>query len=78
MVTGSLNQTAAAEIRAEMGRQQLTHRELARRLDWNHVSLGRRLKGTSPLSLDELDHIAAALNVPMQQLLGPATGQEER
>jgi transcriptional regulator with XRE-family HTH domain len=66
---GSLNQIAAGEIRAEMARQGLTQRELAARLGWNRMSLSRRLSGGMPLSLDDIEGIAAELGVSVTQFI---------
>ena len=66
-------QAAAANIRAEMARQRISGRELARRLDMNPTSLARRVAGDVDISLDELAHIADALRVTVAALLPTPT-----
>lgn len=63
----SLNAQVAAEVRAEMGRRGMSNAELARLLGvseaWTTRRLGKRAE--SPLSLVDLQRIAAALRVPL-------------
>lgn len=59
----------AAEIRAQLGRQNRTQAWLSEQTGIGAPSLSRRLKGHLPFSLDELDQIAAALDVPLRTLL---------
>lgn len=65
MTTG-LTQRVAAEIRAELARQQMSQRELARRLGIDQAIVSKRLTGGIGRSwtLDELDSIAVVLGVP--------------
>lgn len=58
-----------AEIRAEMGRQQIRQGELADRIGRSQVWVSRRLSGAREMSLTDLDEIAEALDVPAEQLL---------
>lgn len=67
----TLNETTRREIRAEMGRQALTQRDLAIRLGWTRMYLSRRLTGPMALSLDDLEAIAGQLSVPVLQLVHP-------
>ena len=62
-----------AEIRAEMGRQELTQQALADRLGWTLSTLHRRLKGHAPLSAEHLHQIAGALGVQVTDLGFPLT-----
>ena len=48
--------------------------ELARRLGWGRMQLHRRLAGEAPLTVEELEEIAAVLAVPLSVLL-PADDQ---
>lgn len=66
-----MNQTAIREIRAEMGRQRLSQKELARRLHWSPVYLWRRLSGPVSLSLDDIEAIAAQLGSTILELTDP-------
>ena len=67
----TLNDSVAAEIRAEMGRQAITQQELARRLGWAQSQLSRRLSGAIPWRTDEIERIARALDIPVSQLTSP-------
>ncbi len=51
----------AAEIRAELGRQDITQDDLAHRVGMSPSALSRRLAGLQPFELQELEAIAAAL-----------------
>lgn len=65
------SRVVTAEIRAEMGRQGVTGRELARRLgkdqSWTTRTIGVRAK--QPITVDEVLEIAEALNVSAQGFL---------
>jgi transcriptional regulator with XRE-family HTH domain len=65
----SLGQRMAAEIRAEMARQGRSIRGLAEQIDESHVTVGRWVKGRSPLKLDELDSVCRALGLTIADLL---------
>ena len=66
----SLTDTIAREIRAELARQRLTHRELAERVGIQPSGISRRLDGEIPLKVSEVEQIAAALGVPVTQFVG--------
>lgn len=59
----------AEEIRAVMARKRLTQTALAALIDMPVYSLARRLKNETAITVDELAAIAAALDVPVGQLL---------
>lgn len=65
----SLGQRMAAEIRAEMARQDRSIRGLAEQIGESHVTVGRWIKGRSPLKLDELDSVCGALGLTIADLL---------
>lgn len=65
----SLNERVASEVRAEMGRQQLSVNELARRLGFSQPYLSRRMNGTVPLDLIDLEKIARELGVAVETLV---------
>jgi len=58
------SQRVAAEIRAEMARQQMTQTTLAKELGVVRQWLYRRLSGETPLTIDDVANIAQALGVP--------------
>ena len=64
-----VNERVAGEIRAELGRRRITQQELALRLGWAGSQASRRLSGHVPLSFDEVERIARALEVPVEQLM---------
>lgn len=62
----------AREIRAELGRQQLSNRRLAERLGVSYMWVSRRLSmGDVDLTFEDVQAIAGALNVPIHQLVAP-------
>lgn len=61
----------AAEIRAELGRQGRSQRDLARALGWTEVKVSRRLRGRVPWTVDDVELVASILDVPRSQLLDP-------
>lgn len=63
-------QTTAANIRAELARQRISGRELARRLGENYMWVQRRTSGDSPITTVDLMRIAEALHVSPLDLLG--------
>ena len=67
-----LSQATAANLRAELARQRISGRELARRLGENHTWVSRRLAAEQEITVDDLGRIAAVLNVPAASLLGQA------
>lgn len=65
----SLRQVIAAELRAEMGRLQVNQSELARRIGEGQPWVNRRVRGDVALDFDDLERIAAALDVSTGYLL---------
>lgn len=67
----STTERTAARIRGILGERRLSGRQLAQRVGCPTTTLARRLTGVYPLRLDELDAIAAALDVPVTDLITP-------
>lgn len=65
----SLSAQVADEVRAMIGRRDSSKAELARRLDVSHTWVTNRLAGHVPISLDDLQRIAEALDVQITDLL---------
>ena len=65
----TFNQRVAAEVRAELGRQNLSQACLASELGWVQSQLSRRLRGLVAFSTDEIERIALQLDVPIEQLV---------
>jgi transcriptional regulator with XRE-family HTH domain len=64
----SFNELILTEIRAELGRQKMSHRELGRRLHWSSTTVHRRLIGRTPLSIDQFHQITQTLKVSPESL----------
>lgn len=64
----TLSAQVAAEIRAWMGRLDVRQSELARRLKETDQWVSMRLKGRTPIDLNELQRIASALGIEVGQL----------
>lgn len=74
----TMAEVIAAEIRAEMARQGISQRELGERLGFTQAGVSRRLLGQKPLEVDDVERIAEALGVSMQQLGWPAMSAKPR
>lgn len=66
----SPTEAAAAAIRAELGRQRRSGRDLGRELGWSPTGTHRRLSGQQALTLNELYAVAVALRVTPSHLMG--------
>ncbi len=67
-MTGTTTQ-AAANIRAELGRQNKTRAALAREMGVTEMWLSRRVNAQTPITVDDLARIAGALDVPAVELM---------
>lgn len=65
-----LTDLVAAEVRAEMARQQVTQVQLSRSIGMSQQSLSERLRGKTPFTTDDLEKVAGALRVHPARLLG--------
>lgn len=67
----TLSWSVASEIRAEMARQGITQSILADRLTVTQMWVSRRINTDrrTPITLDDLDRIAGALNLPAASLI---------
>lgn len=70
----ALTESVSANVREELKAQDVSFRELARRLGVSQPYVSRRLSEEPEvdLKLDELEKIAEALGVPVQKLLADA------
>lgn len=71
MSSHTISERTATNVRAELGRQRLSQRRLARAIGYSPAKLYRRLSGEVRITLDELQLIADALQVPRKNLEGP-------
>jgi transcriptional regulator with XRE-family HTH domain len=67
--TATLTTLVAAEIRAWLGRLDLRPAELARRLGENDQWMSSRLKGRTPINVNDLQRVADALGLSVVDLL---------
>jgi transcriptional regulator with XRE-family HTH domain len=65
----TLNEAVLEEIRALLARRRMTARQLAAALGEHEVWLSRRMTGRQLLDLNEVQRIAAALDVGLSALL---------
>lgn len=63
---------AAAEVRAAIARAGISREDLARATGIEPRSLARKLRGTSPMGVDELADIARALGIRPSDLFRAA------
>lgn len=66
----------AAEVRAEMARQQVNNPRLADATGIPRVTLWRRLRADSDFTVDELMSVAEFLGLSVQELIDRARAQE--
>jgi DNA-binding Xre family transcriptional regulator len=66
-----LSQRVAATVRAELARRQIKQAALATALGISAQQVSERLAGTTPIRLDELDPIAAFLELSVADLVDP-------
>lgn len=62
----------AANVRAAMAYRRVEQAEIAKVLSKSRTSISTRLNGTSNFRIEELQAIAAHLDLPLEQLLAPA------
>jgi len=60
----------AAEVRAALARKRISQRQLANLLGLTQPVVWRRLRGDVAFSVDELQAVAEALEVPVSSLIG--------
>lgn len=60
----------AANVRAELARQNKTRRELAVALDVDEHRIGKRTRGLVAFSVDEIVAVARFLGVTVEELVG--------
>lgn len=77
MTIQTLNESVAAEIRSELGRQGMRQGELAVQLGWSATYLSRRLNGQVDFSTTDIGQISEALGVPLTlRVAFPRPGSE--
>ena len=61
--------SVAAEIRAEMARQQVSQQHIADALGVSRQAVSRRITGEVPWDIAEMSKVAAALGVPVHSYM---------
>jgi transcriptional regulator with XRE-family HTH domain len=69
---GRFTSAAAEELRVAMTRQQVTGRELARRLHVSAQWVSLRTRGTVAMNTDDMEMVAGALGISLDALLADA------
>ena len=75
---GPLGQRLAAEIRAELGRQNKSRRWLAEQVDASHATVARWIAGETSPGVDCMDAMCKALGFSVSELLTAVQAQEIR
>jgi len=69
---GAFALAQAAEVRAVLGRKQMSIRELSDRTGLSTSYLSKRLRGDSPMTLNDLEAICLALDEDIQAFIASA------
>ena len=77
-MNGTLSALVISEIKARMGRDDVTRVQLARQIGRSHTWVGERLQGRTNITLDDLEVIAQGLGVDWWELLPHRAGAERR
>jgi transcriptional regulator with XRE-family HTH domain len=77
MTFTTLSAALAAELRAEMARANVSGAELARRLEVPASWVQRRMSGASPLTVEDLERLAAGLQINLESVILAASGHSE-
>ncbi len=67
--TYTLSERVAEEIRAALARRRMSGRQLATNLGVSQTWMSSRLSGATPIDLNDLERIAAAMSVEVADLL---------
>lgn len=73
---GPLGQQLAAEIRAELARQNKSRRWLAEQIDQPHATVARWISGQSSPGVDYMDDMCRALGFTVTDLLAAVQRKE--
>lgn len=67
---GDIRKVVASEVKALLGRYDLTQSDLATHLEMTQSQVSKRLRGAIPFNIVELQTMAEYFNVSVAQLLG--------
>lgn len=68
-VSGSLAEHAAAHLRAEMARREITSQRLADQLGVSDMWVSRRMRGKTQITMEDLERLAEALGISVASFL---------
>lgn len=68
-MTDTLGGRVAANLKAELARRDLTHEDFAYKVGASRQAITNRCLGRTPISLDELELYAGALEIEPAKLL---------
>lgn len=68
----NLSERVAEWLDEEMAKERLTQQEVAAVLGINQTNVSRRLRGTCPFQLREIDALADYFETPVETILGLA------
>lgn len=71
-MNATLNDNTIREVRAELGRRDISRKQFAVMLGTTDMWVYRRLQGNVGLTLDDVERMASVLSVPPARLLGAA------
>lgn len=72
-MSGRLADYVASQLRAEMGRQELTNEQLAARLGVSDMWVSRRKARKTQISIGDIERLAEALGVPVDYFYPAST-----
>ncbi|MDG4791880.1 helix-turn-helix transcriptional regulator [Micromonospora sp. WMMD1102] len=75
-VQNRLRELVAEEVRALLGRRQMSGAKLATAIDRSEMYVSRRLRGETAFDLDDLERIAGVLGVQVADLLPKREGAD--
>lgn len=68
----TLAEQVVAEVRAELGRQSMTSKDLAKALGVSEMWTSRRLRGLTPFDIADLQRVADVFGVPVSRFVTDA------
>jgi transcriptional regulator with XRE-family HTH domain len=69
-------ETIPRELRSELGRLLMKQSELANKVGWSGAAVNRRLNGKTPITISELEQLAAGLGLELRiELSQPSRAQ---
>lgn len=75
--TGNYARAVSAEVRSQMGKKRISQVKLAKQAKLSQNYLSKRLRDEFPFTLDDIEHIAAALGLEFQELAVPPADMSE-